>query len=271
MPKALQEADIDPIAEQVDQEMMETGEQVGIAQHKFDPNGSYGDLSDGGRVGQVALYPTPESGRLHYDKKEGFRKEPGRPTVRNVWMWDGRPSSIPLAYEPSGKRHDGGRKYLLKRHCTVCMYTGFYGAVCPQCRKDGRRLAPSVPAFYLKKEQVPAKGVFFGTVACFHRNCVRRGEYGFLDEAQMREHASSRHRREYQAFKEAQQSHSDTEIASLRQQLNAIMIAAVAKPTAPAPARTPCGCGGSYSTRSSRVGHIRSRTHQDWVKQKQPA
>lgn len=224
MPKALQEVDIDPIAEQVDQEMMETGEEVGIAQHRFDPTVNYA-------VGRDVP--------VNFDKT---KREPGRPVVRNVWMWDGRPSTIPLAYDASGKRHDGGRKYLLKRHCTACKYTGFYGAVCPQCRKDGRRLVPSVQAFYLRKEQVPAQGKFFGTVDCFLKTCVRRGEYGFVDEAQMREHAQSRHRREYQAFKEAQQSKADGDLAQLREQLrsqqeqmNALIAAALARQPVAAP------------------------------------
>ena len=200
------DADIDPIAEQVDQEMMETGEQVGIASHKFD----------------VETIPVGQSGHVIFEKT---KREPGRPTVRNVWTWNGTPSAIPLAYEPSGKRHDGGRKYLLKRHCPTCNYTGFYGPICPMCLKEGREQAPVVPAFYLKREQVPKQQRFFGAVDCFVPTCVRRDKYGFLDEPQMRQHAMGKHRLEYRAFQDSQQARNDRELSDLRSQVTALMAA----------------------------------------------
>ena len=206
MPRAMTDADIDPIAEQVDREMMETGEQVGIASHKFD----------------VDTIPVGQSGRVIFDKA---KREPGRPTVRNMWTWDGRPSTIPLAYEPSGKRHDGGRKYILKRHCATCNYTGFYGPVCPMCQKEGREQAPPVAAYYFKKEQVPMLQQFFGTVDCFVPVCIRRGKYGFMDEPQMRQHAMGKHRLEYRAFQDSQQARNDRELTDLRSQVAALMAA----------------------------------------------
>lgn len=221
------EADVDPIAEQVDQEMMETGEDAGIRLHKVDAAQYSGDLSDGGKVGDVTVVPVGESGRLQYDKKRGFLPEPGRPTVRNVWLWNGVPSTIPLAYTPSGKQHDGGRRYLLKRHCTVCNNTGFYGPVCPQCKKNGRELAPSVPAYYIKLEKVPERHQFFGAVDCFVAVCPRRGKYGFVDEPQMRQHAMSRHRMEYRAFMDAQGASTKTEMDAMRQQITALMTAQI--------------------------------------------
>ena len=223
-PKVMTEAEIDPIAEEVDQQMMETGEEIGIAQHKVDLSGNFGDLSNGGRVGQAEVIPVGESGRVIFDKR---LREPGRPTVRAVWAWDGRPSTIPLAYEPSGKRHDGGRKYLLKRHCVVCNNSGFYGRACPACVKDGRELAPVVPAYYLRQSQVPKQGTYFGMVDCFVPACVRRGKYGFLDEPQMRQHAMSRHRQEYRAFQDSQQARSDKQVAQLQEQVNALLLAQI--------------------------------------------
>ena len=207
-PRAITEAEIDPIAEQVDRDMTETGEEVGVAQHKFSPE----------------VIPVGASGQVIFDKR---LREPGRPTVRAVWTWDGRPSMIPLAYTPSGKQHDGGRKYLLKRHCTVCNNTGFYGQVCPQCQKDGRRLAPPTRAFYLRREDVPHQETFYGVVDCFVPACVRRGEYGFLNEAQMRQHAMSRHRMEYRAFMDSQQNRNENELAALRAQVTALTAAAL--------------------------------------------
>lgn len=269
MPKALTEAEIDPIAEEVDEQMQQTGEQAGIPMHKVDTTGNYGDLSDGGRVGSAEVIPVGESGRVVFDKQ---RREPGRPTVRNVWMWDGRPSAIPLAYEPSGKRHDGGRRYLLKRHCVVCNYTGFYGQACPQCRKDGRPLAPPIAAFYLKKELVPQPGRYFGTVDCFVPVCTRRGQYGFLDEAQMRQHAMNRHRQEYRAFQDSQQARSEREIADLRAQVNALLMARIQNAPAQAAvqatvsdvAMTVCECGGGYK-KGGKTFHSLSKRHKEWA------
>ena len=234
MPKVLQESEIDPIAEEVDQAVMETGEEATVLKHKVDLNGSFGDLSDGGQVGGARLVPQGESGNVDFKKRE-----PGRPTVRRVWTWDGRESMIPLSYEPSGKRHDGGRKYILKRHCVVCNETGFYGSVCPQCRNHGRRIAPPVPAFYLRKEQVPNQQVFFGAVDCFVPTCVRRGQYGFKTEVDMRQHAMSKHRQEYRAYQDAAQSRASTEMDTLRQQVAVLTTAALTakvQPASPAPA-----------------------------------
>ena len=223
-PKAMTEAEIDPIAEEVDEQMQQSGEEEVVPRHKVDLSGNFGDLSDGGQVGSARVVPVGDSGRVNFDKK---MREPGRPTVRNVWMWDGRPSTIPLAYEPSGKRHDGGRKYLLKRHCVICNYTGFYGQVCPQCRKDSREIAPPVPAFYLKKEKVPNPQRWFGSVDCFVQTCVRHGKYGFINEVQMREHAMGKHQKEYRAFQDSQQASSTKELSDLREQVNKLLVAQI--------------------------------------------
>lgn len=225
MPKAMLEAEVDKIAEEVDQQMVDSGEAPETPHHKVDVSGSYGDLSDGGRVGQVRVIPVGESGRVVFDKNH---REPGRPTVRNVWRWDGTPSTIPLAYEPSGKRHDGGRKYLLKRHCVMCNYTGFYGTACPQCLKDGREIAPPIPAYYLKTELVPKPQQYFGGVDCFVPTCVRQGKWGFVNEDQMRQHAMSKHQREYRAHQDSEQSAQSKELESLRALVNSLASANIA-------------------------------------------
>lgn len=230
MPKALALDEIDPIAEEVDTAMMESGEAAAIPSHKFDASGSFGDLSDGGRVGDVDVRPVGESGRVNFAKRE-----PGRPTVRMVWKYDGTPSTIPIAYDPSGKNHDGGRKYLLKRHCTVCNFNGFTGRVCPACRKDGREIVPPQPLYYLRRELVPQPGRYFGAVDCFVPTCVRRGRHGFLDEAQMRQHAMGRHRMEYRAFQDSQQSMQASTIAQLQAQVMALTTAQLNSAPRPAP------------------------------------
>lgn len=223
MPRVLQETDIDPIAEQVDMDMMETGDAVAPPVHKFDPNTRV-DLSDGGNIGGVRMVPLGESGRIEFDRA---RREPGRPTTRAAWTWDGRPTELPLAWNPSGEQHDGARKYLLKRHCVVCNFSGFYGLACPACRKAGRpaQRGAITPAYYLRLAQVPDPAQPFGVIACIVRACVRRGQYGFHTDAEMRQHAASRHRQEYRAFQEAAMASSKTELDHLREQLNAIMAA----------------------------------------------
>ena len=236
MPKLLTAAEIDPAVEQIDNDLIEAGENVALPQHKYDPNAPVGDLSDGGMVGGVRVTPVGASGQVSFDKK---RREPGRPNGRQVWSWDGRESVIPLAWDTAGKTHDGGRKYLLKRWCPACNYSGFYGQVCPDCRKAGRRLVPVLPAYYTKKERVPKPLRFFGKVDCFVPTCVRHGEYGFLDDAQMRQHAMSRHRNEYRAFMDATESRNKTDMASMQQQINTLIASALGARAQQEPAPRP--------------------------------
>ena len=80
-----------------------------------------------------------------------------------------------------------------------------------------------IPCFYLAKEQVPFPARFFGNVDCFLSFCVRRGEWGFLTEQDMRVHARSRHRLEYQAYIESQESAKVDEVTTLRQQVASLM------------------------------------------------
>lgn len=234
MPRVLKEADIDPIAEQVDLDMMETGEEVVPPVHKFDPEARM-DLSDGGSLGGVRVVPVGEkSGRVTFDKA---KRERGRPTTRMAWTWEGRPTELPLAWDPSGKQHDGARHYLMKRHCAVCNYSGFYGSRCPACEKADRPSQPGgiTPAYYLKRSQVPDPANPFGSVNCFVQNCVRRGQWGFHTDVEMRQHAASRHRQEYRAFQDAATASSKTEVDGLRDQVTALMaaIAASRQPAEP--------------------------------------
>lgn len=230
MLKAMPETDIDPIAEQVDQEMLESGQSIGVAQHTV-------DLSNGGQVGGVRVIPVGESGRVSFDKK---KQEQGRPMIRNVWRWNGTPDVIPLSYTPSGKSHDGGRAYLLKRHCPLCKFSGFFGLVCLACEKAGRRLVPVVPLYYLHEKDVPDRQKVYGLVDCFVSTCIRSGDFGFLDEAQMLVHGMSRHRIEYKAYEASRQNRQESQVASLQEQVNALLLAQQpAPPTqSPKPERT---------------------------------
>lgn len=226
MPKLLSEAEIDPVAEQIDRDMMESGEDIVNPVHKFDPNASVGDLSDGGNVGGARLVTAGQSGRVSFDKE---KREPGRPNARRAWTWDGRETTIPLAWDTAGKQHDGGRKYLMKRHCSICNFSGFYGRVCPDCRKKGRAQSPGAmtPAYYLKFSDVPVKQQFFGKVDCFYPLCVRRGQYGFKSDTEMRQHAASKHRMEYRAYMESQNARDKSEMDALKQQVAALVTAQI--------------------------------------------
>lgn len=237
MPKLLAPDEIDPIAEQVDQDMQDQGEEAALTKHKFDPLASFQDLSDGGQVGAARLRAMPESGRIDFKQKA----EPGRPSARRVWDWRGRESTIPLSWDTDGKIHDGGRRYLLKRHCIVCQHSGFYGRVCPNCRKNGMAPKPNsiVPCFYLRKEQTPDHLHAYGGVDCMVEQCVRRGEYGFRNNTEMRQHAMKKHKDEYKAAMDEAAASKTDEISALRQELADMRsrMSAPAAPVAQAPAR----------------------------------
>lgn len=222
MPKLLIESEVDPVAEQVDRDMMEVGEATELAQHKFDPNKRYDDLSDGGSVGDVRVIPVGKSGRVIFDEK---RREPGRPSARAAWTWDGRPTTLPLAWDRAGKQHDGARKYLMKRHCSQCKFSGFYGRSCPSCKKAGRPQKPGgiLPAYYLRESDVPNPTQPFGAVDCFVQECVRRDEFGFKSNRQMRQHAMTKHRIEYRAFMDDEAASKTSEIEGLKAQLDVVM------------------------------------------------
>lgn len=287
MPKVLAPEDIDPIADEVDLAMQETGEAEQSNLHRFDPNGSFPDLSDGGVVNGVRVRPMPASGRVTFGKEQ----EPGRPVARQLWMWNGRPTLVPLSWDTDGKHHDGGRRYLQKRHCTVCNYSGFYGAVCPACRKAGRPVGRDmvVAAFYLREDQTPQHLHAYGSVSCFVEGCVRKGQYGFRNRTEMRQHAMKKHRDEYRAFMDEQGSAEREEVAALRREIAEMREAAqrpasvpVAAPVA-VPVTTPptvsvtvpdaapaghiifCGCGGWYTSPRWALRHARTQRHTAWA------
>ena len=271
MPKYLSPNDVDPIAEEVDRILVDEGEDVTSPVHKFDPN-QVGDLSDGGNVGGVKVVPTGASGTVNFDKPEQ-----GRPNAREVWTWDNRASTIPLAWNAAGNQHDGGRRYLLKRHCVTCNFSGFFGRRCPACRKANRPQGGITPAFYLRQKDVPMAQVFFGKVDCLIAGCIRHGEYGFKSQVEMRQHAMSKHRMEYRAYQDQEASTKDTELVSLRQRLDALTNAALVAP-APVAAVAPMPGEQVVSVRRHRAHKPMSeetkqklRTSAEMRKQKQAA
>jgi hypothetical protein len=173
-----------------------------------------------GDIGSAALFP----------RQDGRRVEKGRPSAIRAWMFNGTETLLPLAYDPSGKVHDGARKYLRKRHCLCCHAAGFLDATCKvcirnRCDKCNGKADPAViiRCFYLKKEDVPFPVMFYGDVDCFLPFCVRQGQYGFMTSQEMRIHAASIHKMEYQAHIESQQANKNDEIDNLKARLDTLM------------------------------------------------
>lgn len=242
MPKLLD--DIDPVEAELDLVMTEAEEQAALTKLAATGSGVAPDLSDGGMVGEVRVTPTLNGRKLNK----------GRPVARRAWMWDGTETVLPLAYNPNGKTHDGARHYLRKRHCTCCRFSGFTGVQCPQCVKTGCAQCNSslkgntiIPCFYLKAEDVPFPVKFYGNVDCFLPFCQRKGKLGFKTEQDMRLHAQTRHRLEWQAHLSTLHTDKDAEIEALRQQVAALNAAVLTRglpqgevaDNAPAPAKPP--------------------------------
>lgn len=234
MPKILVDADIDPIADEVEQAIMTATEEAEAeAAVATLPRGEMaGDLSDGGRVGGVTLTPM----------RNGRKVAEGRAAARRAWMYNGTESLLPLAWNPDGTMHDGARRYLLKRHCLCCKIGGFRGAQCPNCVKSGCGICnvstkPKVviPCFYLRKDDVPFPERFYGSIECFLTDCARRGEQGFQTEPDMRMHAMTRHKLQYQAYQAAQEASKTDEIGELKARLDAMMLAQMQVTAAPTP------------------------------------
>ena len=218
MPVILEETEIDPIAEEVDLVMTRAEEEE--ANRRFAPAADPGDLSDGGMVGGARLTPM----------SAGRKLVRGRAAARRAWMWNGTESLIPLAWNPDGTHHDRGMRYLLKRHCLCCGKGGFHGAQCPNCVKSGcttcrgsTNRTKIIPCFYLRQEDVPFPAKFYGNIPCFLTSCIRQGDRGFLTDQDMRLHARTRHRMEYQAHMEALEAGKQDEVADLRRRLDAMI------------------------------------------------
>jgi hypothetical protein len=231
MVKLLKNSELDPIMDAVDDQL--TKADMAEEMKRFDQGGTPGDLSDGGTV--VGARLTPMS--------NGVRMSEGRAAARRAWTWNGTETVLPLAWDPSGKVHDGARKYLLKRFCKCCYKAGFRGAQCDQCVKNrcercnsSRTPGKVIPAFYLKKDDVPFPERFYGSISCFLPMCPRSGDRGFKTEEEMRMHAQSRHRLEYRAYLETQGSRRQDEVETLKRRIDELMLARASEPIEREPA-----------------------------------
>src|SRR3990172_10665855 len=81
-----------------------SGDELAAEMERFaQPVGVVGDLSRGGRVGDVNVHPNPSR------DANGRMVGKGRPNARLAWTWDGTETTLPLGWNPEGTVHDGGR------------------------------------------------------------------------------------------------------------------------------------------------------------------
>ena len=228
-------------------EMEEREARARFAQTPPSRGGNDPDLSDGGVINGARLTPM----------NNGRPVEKGRAVARRAWTWNGSETVLPLAWNPDGTVHDGGRRYLLKRFCLCCKSGGFKKQQCPNCVKNNCDVCRAgtdrtkvhtfengktvrgwiIPCFYLRKEDVPFPDRFYGSIDCFQKECIRRGSRGFKTEEDMRMHGRSRHRTEYLIWQDVIQANKNDEIESLRRRLDALLLTAPAQVAPVAPAR----------------------------------
>ena len=236
MPNLLEETAGDIAADQLVGEM--TAAEERDARAAFTMPAQVGDLSNGGRVGGVWLQPM----------SNGRPIAKGRAAARRAWTYNGSETTLPLAWNPDGTIHDGARRYMAKRYCLCCGIGGFRFApgkpqICPNCAHNNCTVCNAgtdttkvhhlengktiqgwiIRCFYLRKEDVPFPTRFYGSVDCFLESCIRRDGRGFKTEADMRLHARSRHRLEYQGWLESQTASQNNEVESLRRRLDAMI------------------------------------------------
>lgn len=164
----------------------------------------------------------------------GVKVQKGRAAAIRAWMWNGTETSLTLAWTVDGKGHDGGRRYLQKKHCLCCGDSGFRTRYCTKCRRDvcnrcrnSTVSSQIIPAFYLRLQDVPYPQHVYGNIDCFLPSCIRRGIIGFQTEEEMRMHGRSRHGEEYRSWIEVKQSSRADEIAGLQAQVNTLLAAAL--------------------------------------------
>lgn len=205
---------------------MDTAEEQGLESDALEeeswrlgPTDGAPDLSDGGVVNGVRVRPARDK-----------TVTKGRPAARRAWMANGTETLLPLAWDTDGKIHDSGARYFKKRLCLCCQRGGFKGSQCPDCVKKGCSLCNGssdpkkiIPCFYRRKQDVPFPTRFYGSIDCFLAGCVRRGGQGFLTNADMRLHARSNHKLEYQAHLESIEADKKDEVTELRQRLDTLM------------------------------------------------
>jgi hypothetical protein len=172
---------------------------------------------------------------------KGNRVSKGRAVARRAWMWDGTETVLPIAWNPEGTRHDGGKSYINKKHCLCCNAGGFRG-VCLRCVRSncvgcnaGTDKTKIIPNFYLSKAQVPFPQKFYGPVDCFLAACYRKNGMGFQTEPDMRMHARLKHRMEYASHQESLASQKADQTDALTRRVDELTSMLLNKAGPPAP------------------------------------
>ena len=235
MPRLLE---VDPVEEQdsIEKESWRLGSTDGTP-----------DLSDGGDVNGVRVRPARDK-----------TVTKGRPVARLAYNANGTESQLLLTYEPNGKNHDSAAAYFRKRLCLCCGRGGFKGHQCPQCVKNNCSLCNGsrdpkkiIPCFYRRREDAPFAVPIYGSIDCFLVSCLRRGALGFLTETDMRLHARSNHRMEYQAYVESQAASKVDEVAELRKRVDDLMVSMARGSAQPAAQPEPQKTGRSEAQKEA--------------------
>ena len=216
MARVLEETEVDILEDELDSELSVQEQRALAGLGVYQETSRAPDLTECGEIAGATLFPV----------QGGERKQTGRPTVRQAWMWDGTPSELPLAWNTDGTMHDGARRYRLKRHCLCCNESGFRGkcprcikTLCPKC-KAGADRSKLIPNFYLQYKDVPFPKERHPVQDCFLPSCMRRGENGFESSEEMRMHATKRHKDEYAAHLQTEAANRRDETDDLRQRVD---------------------------------------------------
>ncbi len=181
------------------------------------------DIDLTGESMEVLEVPEPTT-KAGYGRAAGWR----------AFMWDGTETTVVLAWDIHGKTNDEGRRYLQKKHCLCCGFSGFR-AHCTMCRKKTFSRCHSandkkqvIPAIYLREADVPFPQLIYGEVDCFLPTCTRRGDRGFRSLEEMHMHGTGRHTKQFEAHMAVKQSQETSKVDLLQQQLAALTAAMVA-------------------------------------------
>jgi hypothetical protein len=196
--------------------------------------------------GTVKRVPTGYVDELRKGRKQraALDSYQARPSSVGLFAWNGVPSEVPIAYQPGGTNPSISR-YLRKKHCLACGISGFIAQSCPTCGSGD-----VIRFFYRSYDEVPHKRDWYGDTPCLCSesgamvgDCPRDGKVregqavGFLSVQQMLMHASSKHPREYGIWQVMgkQQPATPVDIAALRKQITAEVLADIQRQSEPEP------------------------------------
>jgi hypothetical protein len=92
-----------------------------------------------------------------------------------------------------------------------------------------------IRSFYLRKDDVPFPARFYGDIPCMFDFCQRKGALGFKTEEDMRMHARSRHRTEYQIRQDTETARRASKADILEERVNQLTAKLLARGPEAAP------------------------------------